>query len=736
MPTSADLQTGVGLLREVVRVKLAAPQKRIVAALAGGAVALAAGPMALPREPATAAAAPTRRMQQTSPAAAEGARTMLHTIDLSGVPAGRVRTFGPATDGDTAGGIASVGPRGTRPFSLLGVTWTDPAARPDATIQVRTRATAGHLWSGWQTLETDEPDAADAGTEPGAGAVRGSTDPLWVGASDGVAMRMLTTPGVATALPQGMRLDMIDPGADPAPRAAAPTAIGTPAARGAAVRLLARPVPAVVSRAGWNADESLNVHDPEYTSDVQTLFVHHTAGTNNYRCGDSAKIIRSIHAYHVRSKHWNDIGYNFLVNKCGTLYEGRRGGVTRPVLGAHTKGFNSHAAGIAVLGDYDGRGVSATVRAVIARVAAYKIGMYGNGTGGRVTMTSAGSNKYKSGTPVRMNRISGHRDAVSTECPGDTLYRQLATIRALAGRPVTGLGISRLTGAIRTGSTFYTRGSITAAWTVRTPTSMLSRFEVLVDGVLVTAVPAGGRTARLHLAPGRHSVRVRAVPLAGASVVSAGWGVFADTTVPAFTTGPAVGLRTGSLNGSVPVMLSWRAADAGGIRSVALTRPGARTFTPTTVRWPTVARPTVATTWGLRATDRAGNTSGAAVTRTAWVVSEAAAARTGSWGLRRSTGYLSGAALLGATAGASLTWSYTGRSAAVAFTRSAGSGKVRLFVDGQYASMIDLRSTVTAHRQAVYARTWNANGAHTVKIEVVGTAGRPAVISDGLVYLR
>jgi hypothetical protein len=726
----------VGLLREVVRVKLAGTQKRIVATLAGGAVALAAGSVALPGGPAAAAA-----VEAVEAEAVAGAGTTLHTIDLADLadlPAGRVAAAGPTTGGGTAGGITSVTPRGTKPFSLLGVTWTDPAARPVATIQVRTRAAAGQRWSGWQTLETDEPDAADPGTEPGtdAGAVRGSTDPLWVGASDGVAMRALATTGAAAALPHGLRVDMIDPGADPAPWDETPTAMGTPAARAAAVPLPARPVPAVVSRAGWNADESLNGHDPEYTSDVQTLFVHHTAGTNSYRCRDSAKIIRSIHGYHVRSKHWNDIGYNFLVNKCGTLYEGRRGGVTRPVLGAHTKGFNAHAAGIAVLGDYDGRGVSATVRAVIARVAAYKIGMYGNGTGGRVTMTSAGSNKYKSGTQVRMNRISGHRDAVSTECPGDTLYRQLGTIRNLADRPVTGLGISRLTGSIRTGSTFYTRGTITAAWSVRTPTSMLSRFEVLVDGVLAAAAPAGGRTARLHLAPGRHSVRVRAVPLAGASVTSAAWSVFADTTAPAFTTDPAVVLRTGSLNGSVPVMVSWRAADAGGVRSVTLTRPGTRTFTPAITRWPTVARPIVATTWGLRATDRAGNTDSAAVTRTPWVVSEAASARTGTWGLRRSTGYLSGTALLGATAGASLTWGFTGRSAAVAFTRSAGSGKVRVFVDDQYATMIDLRSTATAHRQAVYARSWSANGAHTVKIEVVGTAGRPAVISDGLVYLR
>jgi hypothetical protein len=212
--------------------------------------------------------------------------------------------------------------------------------------------------------------------------------------------------------------------------------------------------------------------------------------------------------------------------------------------------------------------------------------------------------------------------------------------------------------------------------------------------------------------------------------------VVADTTEPTFPTPPAVGLRTGSLNGSVPVALGWRAADAIGLRSVVLTRPGTRTFPPTTTRWRTAARPGVATTWGLRAIDRAGNATDAAVTRTPVVVSETTAARTGTWGPRRSTAFLSGTALLGAAAGARLSWSFTGRSAALAFTRTARSGKVRVLVDGVDAGIIDLRATTTAHRQAVFARSWSGSGAHTVTIEVAGTAGRPTIISDGLVYLR
>ncbi len=690
---------------------------------------------------------------EPAPAAArDGIATSLHTIDLQPVAAAsaRSRDTGPALSSHAAA-VA----RRTAPFSLLGVTWTDPAAALGGTVQVRTRARVDGQWSGWRLLETDVPSAADPGTE--AGAVRGSTDPLWVGPSDGVEVRVVAATGApAPRLPAGARVDLIDPGAEPAGTDATAWGSGTapapsttpragtqsvqpatgPTAGARAVTLPARPVPRVVSRAGWRADESLNGHEPEYTTDVQTLFVHHTAGTNDYSCADAPKIIRSIHAYHVRSKQWNDVGYNFLVDKCGTLYEGRAGGVALPVLGAHTMGFNTRSAGIAVLGDYAGRGVPGSVKAVIAQVAAYKIGMYGNGTGGTVTMTSAGSNKYRSGAQVRLNRISGHRDAVSTECPGNTLYSQLRSIRDLADEPVTGLGISRLTGAVRVGDTFATKGRVTVAWGVGTPTRMLSRFEILLDGALVAARPNTHRSIALRLSPGVHTLRVRAIPLAGAPATSAARTVVADATAPQFTRPPAVGLRTGSLNGSVPVTLSWRAADEVRLSTVALTRPASRAFGPTVTRWATTARPAVATIWSMRATDRAGNAAVASVTRTPVVVSEAAAGRTGTWGLRRSTGFLGGAALLSATPGASLSWTFTGRSAALGFTRTTTSGQVRVFVDGAQAAVLDLRATATAHRRALFAKSWSTSGNHTVRIEVVGTAGRPTVISDGLVHLN
>ncbi|NEE56010.1 N-acetylmuramoyl-L-alanine amidase, partial [Streptomyces sp. SID8455] len=83
---------------------------------------------------------------------------------------------------------------------------------------------------------------------------------------------------------------------------------------------------------------------------VKAVFVHHTTQTNSYSCADSPAMVRALHTYHVKSNGWKDLGYNFVVDKCGTIFEGRKGGVDRAVMGAHTYGFNRDTAGIAVMG--------------------------------------------------------------------------------------------------------------------------------------------------------------------------------------------------------------------------------------------------------------------------------------------------------------------------------------------------------------------------------------------------
>jgi hypothetical protein len=381
--------------------------------------------------------------------------------------------------------------RSTAAFSLVGATWDDPRADLTDRVEIRTRSHGS--WTAWQPLESDNPDPAPAKGN------RGSSDPVWVGPSDGIEARITGRAG----LPAGLRLDLIDPGAPQLHLEEKAVTEGIPF----------RPVPAVATRAYWGASDSLIRNATEYTSDVRTFFVHHTAGTNNYSCSDSPAIIRSIQAYHVKSKHWNDIGYNFLVDKCGTLFEGRRGGIARPVLGAHTMGFNSHSAAVAVIGNYTSTAASSLVKTRIAQIAAYKLGAYSLDPGGRAAMVSGGSDRYAKGTVAILNRISGHRDTGQTECPGDTLYDQLPSIRAIAAAPPLRFALSSVGGATYRNKAWRSTGTIRPAWQTASATMMMNRYDLYVDGTRTASTPAAQRSKSLTLTPGRHQIRITAIAL-------------------------------------------------------------------------------------------------------------------------------------------------------------------------------------------------------------------------------
>ncbi|WP_314224850.1 peptidoglycan recognition protein family protein [Streptomyces zaehneri] len=194
------------------------------------------------------------------------------------------------------------------------------------------------------------------------------------------------------------------------------------------------PRPSIVTRRGWGADEKLRESGFRYTTKVKAAFVHHTASGNSYKCSQAPSVIRGIYRYHVKSMGWRDIGYNFLVDKCGKIYEGRAGGVAKPVLGAHTLGFNTNSMGIAVLGTFtSAKPTTATVDAV-ARLTAWKLGLFGADPKGKTYLKSGGGNLYGKGKNVRLNVISGHRDGFATECPGRQLYGKLGSARSTAAR--------------------------------------------------------------------------------------------------------------------------------------------------------------------------------------------------------------------------------------------------------------------------------------------------------------
>ncbi|MFJ8850835.1 N-acetylmuramoyl-L-alanine amidase [Streptomyces sp. NPDC102437] len=691
---------------------------------------------------------------------------------------------------------------------MLGITWTDPAAKVTGAVEVRTKSAADGNWTSWVPLETD----LDGRTETGRAGVRGSTEPRWVGPSNGVEVRINAGGKVSAKLPAGLRLDTVDPGrggstaaepaafaadlpaedpsatpstdpvepapSDPAatpgdgtepsaeptpsePESPAPSEPATeeptpPASPSPSASPSSSPAetlppappstvpkPPIVSRAGWGADESISPEAPEYLDGVKAVFVHHTAGSNNYSCADSAAVVRSLYAYHVLSEKWKDIGYNFLVDKCGTVFEGRKGGVDRPVFGAHTYGFNRESAGIAVIGTYTDATAPSAVTTAVARVAAWKLGQYKGDPAGSTMLTAGatGSNyfgtKFTAGTKYSFKQISGHRDGFNTQCPGNMLYGQLKSIRDLAAGPVTGLAVKSVTGAGLSGTTYYTRSAITVGWSASTPSAFVSKYELLVDGKSVATTAGTATSAPATLAVGTHQVQVRATHQSGKVTTSAAATVVAEQTAPTFSTKPNLALRTGTVNTTaVPLTLKWKATDAASLKEVRLTAPVAKTYGPTTTSASHTAKSGVSTTWSMKAYDRAGNTATASVAGTPVIVQESSATKSGTWTTRSSSSYLGGKSYSSSSKGASLSWTFTGRSVALVASRATTSGQAYVYVDGVKVSTVDLKSSTTKYRDALWTKSWSSSAKHTVKIVVVATSGRPTVTTDGIVYLK
>jgi putative cell wall-binding protein len=320
-------------------------------------------------------------------------------------------------------------PRATRTFKLLGVSWTPTAKAPGIQVQVRTRGDKG--WSSWSELELEDVFAAPRhALDPSddSANTRAGTEPMYTGPSSGVQVRVDRVSG---ELPGDLQVNLVDPGTSVADSSA--TALAG-ASAGAQVRPATVMRPAIITRAQWGADESLRNGFAGYGQTIKAGFVHHTTGASNYTSADVPGMIRAIYAYHTLTLGWSDIGYNFIVDRFGRLFEGRWGGVDQPVIGAHTGGFNTDTVGVAALGDYETNAVPDAVVAAFGRILGWKLGLYGRDPYGRTTLTSGGgdNNRYPLGQVVEFNVVSGHRDASYTLCPGQYLYPRLDQIRSEA----------------------------------------------------------------------------------------------------------------------------------------------------------------------------------------------------------------------------------------------------------------------------------------------------------------
>jgi len=326
-------------------------------------------------------------------------------------------------------------------FNLVGLRWRG-AAEPR--VAVRTRRQGGG-WSQWTTLYAHAEDAPDPGR--GEPAPQGTSNPTWVGEADYVQYRL------SKAVP-GLKLhyvnvkgsstggDRLRSGLRRVADNVASLIPGTPVARAAEAR------PGMVSRAGWGASDCRPRSGPSYGS-VKAAYVHHTVSANDYSRSEARSVVLGICRFHRNSNGWNDIGYNFLVDKYGTLYEGRAGGVDRAVVGAQAQGYNSQSTGIANIGTHSSVPQTGAALDAMARLIRWKLPLHGTPTSGSTVVTSAGgdTNRYAAGRDVRIRRISGHRDTNLTECPGGALYAQLGDLRARVGDASGGAG-TRLTAKV------------------------------------------------------------------------------------------------------------------------------------------------------------------------------------------------------------------------------------------------------------------------------------------------
>ena len=425
--------------------------------------------------PSTEEASGSDNAASVSPAAVRGATATVPALaQATGAADAPVPSILPAATDPQADAALLTDPLEVDRFFVAGFTWTGGADLPDG-VRIYLRVRESGSWSPWYLSEAADSGRDDRAT-PGTGefvtggadaiqaSVVGSSLPAGLklalvpsrpqgeevlGADDLKTTEAAPTPVIEDASAMENQGTQVDPAAmtlsaSPAPVAQpAAASVASPATAPATVPVVAPaattanglPV-AVTTRAEWGANASYMSWDPEYAR-AGHVVVHHTAGTNSYSAGQSASIVRGIYYYHAVVLDWGDIGYNFLVDKFGTVFEGRSGSVAAPAgrmsIGAHARGVNTGTMGISMMGDYSAVSPSDAQLSSVGKMAGWFLKRAGisdvTGWAGLHVWTTE---RYQAGSTISMPRILGHRDVGYTTCPGNVGYSKLGTIRAIA----------------------------------------------------------------------------------------------------------------------------------------------------------------------------------------------------------------------------------------------------------------------------------------------------------------
>ncbi|MBV9291289.1 MAG: N-acetylmuramoyl-L-alanine amidase, partial [Frankiales bacterium] len=286
---------------------------------------------------------------------------------------------------------------------------------------------------------------------------------------------------------------------------------------------------------------------PDYAPGIVMGFIHHTDNANGYSRAAVPGIIRSIYAYHVNSNGWCDVGYIFLVDRFGRIWEGRYGGITKAVVGAHTGGFNTDSFGVSLIGTFTSHAPSSAMLRAVDKLFAWKLGTAYRDPRGKSQLTagSFSGSRFAAGRTVTFDTVSGHRDADFTDCPGGAAYRDLPSIRnAIAAR----MGAGFVSPALSTASVMMAGPPVTvSAHVVGTQTWTLTVRDS--HGTVVASVPGTAKRSSpvaaswdltdngVPVPPGSYALELTGADAAGDSAVP--WQASLDVTPPVALTAPS-----------------------------------------------------------------------------------------------------------------------------------------------------------------------------------------------------
>ncbi|MCF6378688.1 FG-GAP-like repeat-containing protein [Nocardioides KLBMP 9356] len=384
-------------------------------------------------------AAPAELMSATVPT--KPVAPSVTEVPLTGAGGGFAGLRGRTVAGGATSARVTSTPQSVSGFAAIGVTWQHGEDLDEDQIALQVRTRTGDEWSDWEALEYHDEHGPDAGSAEAAKA-RPGTEPMFVGEVDDVQVKAATE---GTSLPDDLSLALVDPGSATSSEVEKPADGGSDEAtydddyaqqgaldddsKGGFTLQSARTAkavaqPTIFSRAQWGADESIRDKSALRYGTISGGFVHHTVNANDYTEAQVPAILRSIYAYHVKSRGWSDIGYNFLVDRFGRIWEGRYGGIDKPVVGAHTLNYNQYSFAMSAIGNYETAQPTDAMLRAYGQLFAWKLSISG-------VNPASTSQKIGSGT---FQAINGHRDAGSTACPGKYLYAQLPLIRQYAAQ--------------------------------------------------------------------------------------------------------------------------------------------------------------------------------------------------------------------------------------------------------------------------------------------------------------